>query len=198
MSKDKATQVTPAAMAAAASETTNTATPTQARVVTAAKPATTVTTPTQATTSTASPLMSQFKNLCDTFVTIKNGDKTPRMNGTKTVTYAERSLKAFRSLMNFVWAHQDNLEILNGLRQFFVTHRDGILSHSQAMPQIGTLISSETERSRLEYMWLLMFELTNKNRSRSVYEFELANQVIRNPQCSPDNGFIQYVASRMR
>lgn len=198
MSKDRTTQVSPATMATAAitSSSDQGATTNQARIV---KPAVAATTQTQMTTSTSlSQEMQQFKSLCEAFVRIKNGPKTNSVDGPKVTTYAERGLKAFRSLMNFVWAHQGSLEVLNGLRQFFVLHRDTILSHSQAMPQIGTLISSETERSRLEFMWLLMYELTNKSRTRNDYEFELASRFIRNPNCNPENGFVQYVSSRMR
>lgn len=192
MAKDKTTQVSPVAMAAAASDV---ATVSQAKVI---KPAVAATTQAQASTPVLSQEMQQFKTLCENFVKVKTGSKTNTVDGPKVTTYAERGLKAFRNLMNFVWAHQGSLDVLNGLRQFFVVHRDTILSHSQAMPQIGTLITSETERSRLEFMWLLMYELTNKARTRNTYEFELASRFIRNPNCNPENGFVQYVSSRMR
>ena len=141
--------------------------------------------------------LTRFKALADAFIAIRSGSKeTVRENG-KDVLFAERSIRALSSLFRFVWDNQNDNQILNECRKLFIAHRDGYLSGEQGLQGMN-YVSSGIEQNRLSIMYMLMYELTNPNRSLKTFDLDHASKVCQNPNCSIPNGFVLYVSSRIR
>lgn len=149
------------------------------------------------TAETDSQNVIQFKKLLDKFVEVRNGTRDTQRVNNRDVRFAERSIMAFRNIVNFALQNQNDIKVLNLLRQFFVQHREGILSGENGMQGMD-VISSEVEQNRISIVWALMYELTSPNRTRSTFDLEHAAKVCTNANCSNPNGFIQYVASRLK
>lgn len=160
-----------------------------------------VLTMTAATKSVASPEVANLEKLCDVFIKIKSGGTvTKKINSNAIMrgsSYSELAIKAFSRIINYVWNNQDNIKVLNAFRQFFVKYRDSYLSDTEAMTGIN-LITNPHMRNRISIMYMYMYELTNPNRTRIAFDYTRAASYCNNEKCRTPNGFIQYVASRMR
>ena len=148
-------------------------------------------------TKNVNPLVQQFNTLCNNFLAVKTGEKLPKKVGTEIKTYAQRSIAALAKIMNFIWAHQDDLEVLNAYRKFMYENYNGYMSTTEALQGMN-FIKSEAERNRYSIMYLLMYELINPTRTRVNYDYDRATRICQNPKCPNPNGLVQYVASRMR
>lgn len=183
--------VAPTDMAAAAA--TQGATQQNETTVAAARPAAIIATPTQ----TKSANVQQFERLCQAYLDNKTGSKEPRNINGQERTYAHRSILAFGSIINFVWAHQDDNQVLMAYRRFMAEHYTDYLSATEALQGMN-FVKSEIERDRYSIMYMLMYEIVNASRSRVDYNYERATKVCQNPNCPIPNGFVQFIASRMR
>lgn len=189
-----ATTVSPAEMAAAAgTKAANNTVEVKTEQVKPVAPTAVVLT----TAETDSQNIIQFKKLLDKFVEVRNGTRDIQRVNNRDIRFAERSIMAFRNIVNFTLLNQNDIKVLNLLRQFFVQHREGILSGENGMQGMD-VISSEVEQNRISIVWALMYELTSPNRTRSTFDLEHAAKVCTNQQCPNPNGFVQYVASRLK
>ena len=144
-----------------------------------------------------SPYLSQFNTLCNNFIAVKTGEKLPKKVGTEIKTYAQRSIEALSKIMNFIWAHQDDLEVLNAYRKFMYDNYNTYMSTTEALQGMN-FVKSENERNRYSIMYMLMYELINPTRTRINYDYDRATRICQNPNCPNPNGLVQYVSSRMR
>ena len=141
--------------------------------------------------------VTRFKALADQFITVRSGSReTVRENG-KDITFAERSIRALGSMFRFVWENQNDNLVLNECRKLFIAHRDGYLSGEQGLQGMN-YVNSGIEQNRLSIMYMLMYELTNPNRTLKQFDLDHASKVCQNPNCSIPNGFVLYVSSRIR
>lgn len=145
----------------------------------------------------SSPNLEQLKKLLDKFMDVRQGTRDTLRINNRDVRFAERSIMAFRNIVNFVLLNQNDVQMLNLLRQFFVQHRDGILSGENGLQGMD-VVTSEVEQNRLGIVWALMYELTSPNRTRSTFDLEHAAKVCTNAACANPNGFVQYVSSRLK
>lgn len=147
--------------------------------------------------SQSSDNVQQVNELCERFINVREGSKTVQLVRGRESTYAERSIKALSKLLTFIWANQNDVQVLDTFRKFMVKHRSKHLACENALQGIN-LISSEDERGRYQIMYILMYELTNPDRLRNDFDFTYAEKVCHNNNCNPSNGYIQFISSRLR
>ena len=195
------TAMSPADMAKTATDSTTTDATNKAATKasgtasdTSSKPAVILTTAAQQ--STASTSVTQVQALCDQFLKVRNGNKLTQLVSGQEETYAHRSIKALGNLLNYIWANQNDIQVIETFRKFMVANRNGQLSCENALQGMN-YVNSEMLRNRYSLMYMLMFELTNPTRTRTSYDYINASKACNNPACANPNGYVVYVQSRM-
>lgn len=148
-------------------------------------------------TVTRDPDVEQFNKLCDAFIAVKQGSKEPAKINGKIVSYTKRSISALGKIINFIWLHQDNTRVLTAYRTFMSKYYNTYLSDTEALQGINHLNSS-IERDRISIMYMLMYEVVNPKREKLNYDYTRAGKICANPNNVNPNGFIQFIASRMK
>ncbi len=141
--------------------------------------------------------VTQFNAALANFIAVREGDKNIKVVRGQQENFGQRSIKAFAALINFVYIHQDDIQVLEAYRKAMVQHRNKALSCEEALQGMN-YISSDAQRNRYGLFHILMFELTNTKRFRTNFDYEYASKVCSNPNCAAPNGFVSYVESRMR
>lgn len=144
----------------------------------------------------SNPDVEQLNSLVDQFNMIRSRVSKVTINGQRE-ELARASIKAFGSLINHVFNHQDDIQVLEAFRKAVASNRGKTMSCEEALQGMN-YVASDMLRNRFSIMYMLMFELTNPERKHSNFDYLYASKVCTNPSCSSPNGYISYIESRMR
>lgn len=170
--------ITPDQMLNKSEETEAKATPTTARVI---KPAVQVE---KAKVNNDSIGLTQLNSLISTW------EKAWENDNKRVIS------KTFKSMIDHVLKYQDDKSVMDAWRKLFIKYRTTYLAPDKAM--VGIYNMTEAESNKMAIAYTLMSELVNPDRTRKDYDIQYAASVLNNPKCRVPNGYVAYIAERMR
>lgn len=135
-------------------------------------------------TNPDSTALTQLNQLIDTWVKAWENKDKPSIT------------RSFKGMINHVLKHQDDKSVLDAWRKLFIKYRDSYLRPDQAL--VGIFKMTELEANRIALAFELMSELVNPNRDRTIFDMQYAAKILNNPKCRIPNGYVAYVAERLR